>query len=363
MNRCFVSDRTSDQIPLLFRCDASVVTGTGHAMRCLALAQAWQDQGGRAVFAMAEATAAIEERLRSENVLLVRVNCPPGGSADASLLLNLMQEQHSAWVVTDGYKFSASYHRALKEHDSKILSIDDNGEAGTYACDLILNQNLHARQDLYRHREGSVRLLLGPSYALLRREFLHARFPRDISPVACKLLVSMGGSDPGNVTSRVLEALESLDIPHLEVAVVTGGSNPHAKSVAAACASSKHACQVCNDVANMAELMTWADLAVSAAGSVCWEYCALGLPALLVTVADNQVPNALALRDAGAAKLLSGGSQFAIDEMTQAIMQLALSVPDRRSLSEKARTLVDGCGATRVLSAMFGDALPPRGNA
>ncbi len=340
---------------LLIRADASVAIGTGHVMRCLALAQAWQDAGGEVTFAMAESTPAIEERLRSEGAGLVRIGGVRGSDGDSEQLIALARTHGPSWVVADGYEFGPGYQRALKNERLKVVLIDDNGRSGTYAADVVLNQNIHARECLYQDRESYTKLLLGTKYALLRREFVSVCEPREISSVGRKLLVSMGGSDPDNVTRRVLEAIDKVAVAGLEVAVVAGGSNPHLASVAGSVARSRRACRILNNVTNMREVISWADLAISAAGGACWEYCALGLPVVLVAVAENQMLNAEALHAAGAAGLVAGGSSFAIGEMTQLITHLANSVSERQALSRTARTLVDGRGAGRIMSILMGE--------
>jgi UDP-2,4-diacetamido-2,4,6-trideoxy-beta-L-altropyranose hydrolase len=340
---------------LLIRADASVAIGTGHVMRCLALAQAWQDAGGPVTFVMAESTPAIEERLRSEGVGLIRIEGVPGSDFDSEQLLAVARTRGPSWVVVDGYEFGEGYQRALKNGRLKVVLIDDNGRSGTYAADVVLNQNIHAQECLYRNRETYTRLFLGTKYALLRREFASAEGPREISSIGRKLLVSMGGSDPDNVTCRVMEAIEQVAVEHLQVVVVAGGSNPHLASVAGSVAKSSHSCRILNNVTNMQELVSWADLAISAAGSACWEYCALGLPGALVAIAENQVANAEALHAAGAARLVAGGSRFPVGEMAQLITRLANSVSERQALSRTARTLVDGGGAARIISALMGE--------
>jgi len=340
---------------LLVRADASVAIGTGHIMRCLALAQAWQDAGGGVTFAMAESTPAIEQRLRSEGAGLVRIDGARGSGPDSEQLIALARAHGPSWVVVDGYEFGSGYQRALKNGRLNVVLIDDNGRSGTYAADVVLNQNIHAQEGLYKDREPYTRLLLGTKYALLRREFVSARSPREVPSVGRKLLMGMGGSDPDNVTCRVMEAMEQVAVEDLEVAVVTGGSNPHLASVAGAVAKSRHRCRTLNNVANMQQLISWADLVVSAAGTACWEYCALGLPAVLVTVAENQIANAEALHAAGAARLVAGGPQFAIGEMAQLITRLANSVSERQTLSQTARALVDGGGAARTVSMLLAE--------
>lgn len=340
---------------LLIRADASVAVGTGHVMRCLALAQAWQDAGGRVTFVMAESTPAIEERLCGEGVDLVRIGGVRGSGFDGEQLVALARSRGPSWVIMDGYEFGTVYQRALKNERFRVVLIDDNGGPEAYTADIVLNQNLHAQECLYKNRETHTRLLLGTKYALLRREFVAAKEAREIPSFGRKLLVSMGGSDPDNVTSRVMEAIEQVAIEDMEVIAVAGGSNPHLASIAGSVAESRHRCRILNNVTNMQELISWADLAISAAGTACWEYCALGLPAILVAVAENQIANAHALHAAGAARLVAGGSRFAVDEMAQQITYLANSTSELQSLSRTARTLVDGGGAGRVISVLRGE--------
>ena len=149
---------------LVLRTEASVAIGTGHVMRCLALAQAWGDAGGRVIFAMARTTPAVEERLRNEGFEVARVDTQVGSIADAEETADLAQKRGASWVVVDGYEFGAEYQASLKSRRMKVLFIDDNGHAGRYSADLVLNQNIHASEELYRSRETSTKLLLGPAF-------------------------------------------------------------------------------------------------------------------------------------------------------------------------------------------------------
>ena len=217
---------------LLVRCEASVAIGTGHVMRCLALAQAWQDAGGRAAFAMAMATPAVEERLRRESIEVVRLNAEPGSADDAKETIALAREKQASWVVVDGYGFGADYQAALKGAGMKVLFIDDNGHAEHYPADLVLNQNAHANEALYRNRESSTRMLLGPRYALLRREFAARRgWKREIPAIARNVLVTMGGSDPDNFTREAVGGVRAVKDESLRIRVLAGGSNPHFASL------------------------------------------------------------------------------------------------------------------------------------
>jgi UDP-2,4-diacetamido-2,4,6-trideoxy-beta-L-altropyranose hydrolase len=335
---------------LLFRADASLAIGTGHVMRCMALGQAWQDAGGRAIFAMAEATPAVEERLRGEGFEVVRPAVPVGSAADAEETSRLALAQNASWVVVDGYEFGAEYQASLKNRGLKVLFIDDNGHARHYSADLVLNQNAHASEALYPSRDSSTRLLLGPRFAMLRREFKSWRsWERNTPAVARRVLVTMGGSDPENVTQLVADAI--LSEGGFQVTIIAGGSNPHLARLREL-ADSDSAVRLVENTSSMPELIASADVAVAGAGTTSWEMCFLGLPALLLVLADNQQGVADKLCEQGIMVNLGRASNVAKSAIVAQLKSLADSPIRRREMSESGRALVDGRGAERVVAAL-----------
>jgi UDP-2,4-diacetamido-2,4,6-trideoxy-beta-L-altropyranose hydrolase len=340
-----------DQGPLLIRADASIAIGTGHAMRCLALAQAWQDAGGQVFFAMSETTPAIEERLQSEGFEVVRVDAPVGTSTDAEKTSSLAHQRGTLWVVVDGYEFGAEYQANLKIRGLKVLFTDDNGHAEYYSADFVLNQNPYASEELYRSRESSTNVLLGPRYALLRREFsIWREWKREIPSVARKILLTMGGSDPENITRRILEVM--LGDSKLQGTVIVGGSNPQRRELRKLAEQHPGTVRLVENATNMPELMASADIAVAAAGSTTLEICFLGLPALLIVSAENQRANAEELDRRGAAINLGTVSEVGLNEFGEHLVNLLNSPEGRKSMSETGRKLVDGLGAERVVARL-----------
>jgi UDP-2,4-diacetamido-2,4,6-trideoxy-beta-L-altropyranose hydrolase len=341
--------------PLMIRADANVAMGTGHVMRCLALAQAWQDAGGSAAFAMSETTPAIAEKLRTESCECFSLAASPGTLSDAEETIACARGLQSKWVVVDGYQFGAEYQKSLKAAGLKVLFLDDYGHATHYAADFVLNQNMSASAALYSDRDAGTQMLLGPKYALLRREFTKWRtWERAVTSECRKPLVMMGGSDPENLTARVIDAVKCAKLENLETTIVVGGSNPNFEKLERAASERDRSICVLKDVSNTAELMAAADVAVSAAGSTCWEICLMGLPALLVDVAENQTQVAAELERRGCA-IHVGDRSVTAEQLAEALMALARSEDQRRSLSRKSRELVDGKGAERVVTALRGD--------
>jgi UDP-2,4-diacetamido-2,4,6-trideoxy-beta-L-altropyranose hydrolase len=336
---------------LLIRADASIAMGTGHVMRCLALAQAWQDAGGRAVFAMAEATSAVEQRLRSEGFEVARVAVRVATGADAEETSALARKEGASWVVVDGYAFGAEYQSLLKSYGLKLLFTDDNGHAGHYSADLVLNQNVYASEGLYRSRESSTNVLLGPRYALLRREFSAWRgWKREIPVIARKILLTMGGSDPDNITERVLQVI--LAKRELEATVVAGGSNPQLRELRKVVEQHTGTVHLVENATNMPELIASADIAVAGAGTTTLEICFLGLPALLIVLADNQRATAEELDRRGVAINLGEGAQADLSMLAEHLATLLGSSERRKAMSETGMKLVDGLGAERVAARL-----------
>jgi len=338
---------------LLVRADAGVASGTGHVMRCLALAQAWQYAGGDVIFAMAQSTSAIQERLRSESVKVVGLQGAPGSAEDLQQTTDASLLHQADWLVVDGYHFDARYLSELQSV-RPLLFIDDNGELESYPSQLVLNQNAHARTEMYAQRAPSTSLLLGPRYALLRNEFTAYRdWVRTVPNRGTRVLVTMGGSDPQDLTPLIVSALAGLAIGGLQIRVVVGGSADNGSSVAEQVRQFPDRVEMITNAANMAELMAWADMAIAGAGTTCWEICLLALPAIVVVVAENQRFIAGHLAQMGAA--VNAGRSKSIDgkSLAHIAAELLENVDRRLQLSQAARQLVDGAGRDRVLENML----------
>jgi UDP-2,4-diacetamido-2,4,6-trideoxy-beta-L-altropyranose hydrolase len=335
---------------LLVRVDASIKIGTGHLMRCIALAQVWQNVGGQAVFVIATQATPIEDRLVSEGMDVVHLSVEPGSAEDARKTASLAWQLGATWVVVDGYHFGTEYQRIIQNGGLRLLFIDDYGHAQHYWADIVLNQNIYAHEGLYPNRSPDTQLLLGTRYALLRREFRQWQgWTRKISPVAQKVLVTLGGSDPDNVTLKVIQGLQRVDVQGLEAVVVVGGSNPHYEKLQAAVDASPFPISLERNVTNMPELMAWADVAISAGGSTTWELAFMGLPSLVLVLADNQRAIAEKLGEMGVAVNLGWHTNVSVAEIAQAMKQLLISSRIRAEMARHGQELIDGEGTTRVL--------------
>ena len=337
---------------LLIRCDANVVIGTGHVMRCLALAKCWQEAGGRVSFLLRPGGAAIHERLSSQGIEVRTLSVAVGSHEDAEETARLTERCEAAWLVLDGSDFSAAYRQIVRRRSANVLLLDDHGICAPYDCDVLLNFAPDA-SGLYPGRQPDIRCLLGPEFALLRQEFVARSMNRaEIPAGARRVVVTFGGSDPNNVTLRVMEALRQIADPRLEVRVVVGASNPHMALLDNAAQGFPSGLSLLKDVRNMPELMAWAELGVSAGGGTCFEMAFMKVPMFLITIASNHDLTVKSLVRRNAAIGLGWFHAVTQDELANALANVIGSQMLRQELADNAARLVDGMGAHRVVDVL-----------
>lgn len=341
---------------LIIRVDASVRIGTGHLMRCLALAQAWQDARGHVTFAMAMKAPVLEARLKSEGIRVIHLSAKPGSVDDAIETVDLARKLSATWVIADGYHFGANYQQVIKELGLRLLVIDDDGHAGHYYADIVLNQNLHSGAAFYANRESYTQLLLGIRYVLLRREFLKWReMKREIPQSACKVLVTLGGVDLQNNALKVIQSLRRLRVSGLDTVVVAGGSNPHVDSLEKELSEGPMRARLVRNVKDMAKLMAWADLAVSTAGTTVWELAFMGVPAIVGISAPIEELLVNGLKEHGLFLHIGWFNRLSVDELAEVLNKLINDKGERSYMSELGRRVVMGAGCDNVLKHLSKD--------
>ena len=333
---------------LYVRTDATPDTGLGHFMRCLAIAQAWRDHGDPVTF-IGRYAPALEALLGDEGI--ARVDVARRHPDPEDLATTLARVPTSAVVVLDGYAFDAGFQRRLGEH-RRLLVIDDVGDRATYAGFALLNPNVDAAS--VRYRSAPTQRLLGGRYAPLRRAFrqraaeLRRMALRTTASVAGgTMLVSLGGADVDNHTLRLLRCLVATPDDAAAIRAVVGPLNPHVAALEAF-AAEHPTVELVVAPTDLLERLCAADVVIAAAGSISAELAALGVPALLFAVADNQRLVGPALQRAGAAAF--GGDLRALDDAALAatVTNTLRDVPALAAMRERGPSLIDGQGALRV---------------
>ncbi len=355
---------------IAFRVDASSTIGTGHVMRCLALAEELSSRGANIHFICRHLIAPMRSALIECGFQISQIGTesdPPAseeGSGRYATWLGTLQHVDATqsiavlagrtwdWLIVDHYALDAQWETALRCAVSKIAVIDDLFDR-SHDCDLLLNQNFtggeNRKYDELISRGCAVRL--GPRFALLRKKFHNLRSVVKVrSGRVDRVLVFFGGIDLHNYTGVVLEALEILRRFDFAVDVVVGSQHPRLDEISQRCAGNGFSCHVQTD--RMDELIAAADLAVGAGGIALWERCCLGLPSLVLDTADNQ---SLQVREAALRGLVYAPSSDIWDrEVFIGHLRALLHNPCLlRFLSQQCMNQVDGLGLNRIANDLM----------
>ncbi|MBI5329733.1 MAG: UDP-2,4-diacetamido-2,4,6-trideoxy-beta-L-altropyranose hydrolase [Betaproteobacteria bacterium] len=360
----------------IFRSDASLQIGTGHVVRCLTLAQALSGRGMACQFVCREHPGNLLQVIRKQGFEVVTLpmhteeahraadttKAPLAHAAwlgadwrtDAEQTKTGMGNAAVDWLVVDHYALDSRWESALRPHCRKLMVIDDLADR-PHDCDLLLDQNLTA--DMTRRYNGKTPdhcgHMLGPEYALLQPQYaeLHSRVPPREGPVR-RVLIYFGGADTDNLTGKAVAAFIRLGRTDITLDVVINPASPHAASLrqqADGCAQ----VVLHNELPSLAPLMVQADLALGAGGATSWERCCLGLPALVITLAENQKPIAAELDRRGLLRWLGHKHEVSETTFTQALQDIFATGISPEWAERFRQQPVDGQGAERVVSTLM----------
>ncbi|MDE4455119.1 UDP-2,4-diacetamido-2,4,6-trideoxy-beta-L-altropyranose hydrolase [Psychrobacter sp. DAB_AL62B] len=349
---------------IVFRCDASIQIGTGHVMRCLTLANEMAQQGAECVFICRRHHGNLIKEIQKhghkvyplplENDLYIETNNKTALAhadwlastqcRDAELSRSIVKALQPDWLIVDHYALDENWEKRLQPYCKKLMVIDDLADR-KHSCDVLLDQNFgRDLQDYAAYVNEDCELLCGSIYALLRPEFAEWRSysleQRQHNKLA-SILINLGGVDKGNITTKILKVLQTKSLPdHCSITIVMGSTSPWIEAVEQQAAIMRWRTVVKVGVDNMAELMANSDLAIGAAGSTSWERCCLGLPTIMLVLADNQQVIANVLEGVGAA--------LTFDIAMLEAEPLESVAPKMRGMSKAASAVTDGLGATRL---------------
>ncbi len=338
-------------------------------MRCLTLAHALQQTGCRCVFVCRNLAGnmipSIEQQgfqvlpLQACNPVHSRhansahtdwLECDP--ALDAEMTTSVMSTLPKPdWLVVDHYALDHTWETRLRPHCNKLLVIDDLADR-RHDADMLLDQNYYNNID--KRYDGlapdTCTLLLGPRHALLRDEFLQQASNIRTRKHINTILVFFGGVDATDETSKAIRAISSLQ-HSLTTHVIIGASNPHRSHIEQLCQTRPNV--YCHyHVSNIADYMVEADIAIGGGGTTTWERCFLGLPAITITLAQNQLAVNQAVSQQGACVLVGDTSATEIAIAQQ--LDYLIRHPDAvESMSLAARSIMrPHTGAAGIASLM-----------
>ncbi|QBG35213.1 UDP-2,4-diacetamido-2,4,6-trideoxy-beta-L-altropyranose hydrolase [Litorilituus sediminis] len=358
---------------IAFRVDSSTLIGYGHVMRCLTLAHALAKFGWRISFISKTHLGNINHIITAHGYQLLELAkgwqtviqqdtstwlaCTQ--AQDAEQTINCLKENSPVdCLIVDHYAIDLQWQQLLRPYCKQLMVIDDLANRA-FDCDLLLDQTLNRTASAYLPLTPEpCQLLLGQDYMLLRDEFAKSRSTAKTHRQAASnnlkasnILISMGGSDPDNLSYTGLLALAKLRqaLPEVSASLVLSSQSKHLEQLKQFC--QQHTwCQLITDSNNMAELMLTADIAIGASGATAWERCCLGLPSLLTINADNQNLISKNLAEAGASISLGWHEDIDSEVIYQALYQLVDDKQRYQAMVTACFASCDGQGATKAAS-------------
>lgn len=332
------------------RVDANDAIATGHAMRCMSIAEALLQMGRECIFIVADGDSARVTGRGAHGVAILNTRWDDM-EGETGALTEVLRAHNVGVLLVDSYAVTVRYLEGLRAL-VKTAYIDDMNTF-IYPTDLLINYNVYADQFDYpsRYSTAGTKLLIGCNYAPLRAEFLGIK-PK-FRNTAYRVLVTMGGSDSINATGQFLETLAPR-YKDMEFHVVVGELNVN-KAELTRLAQEYAGIVLHQDIRQMSELMVDCDVAVTAGGSTLYELCACGIPSITVVTADNQM---YAVREFEKLKLMPYSGDIRKDpqgclERSSVLMHNYIKDSEqRRSTSIRMKKLVDGHGALRIAQAL-----------
>ena len=333
---------------ILIRADANEVVGTGHVMRCLSIARAILNNGVKVKFVTADHRADSFIIRAGIDVICLESKFDEMDD-ELSRLMEIIDEERPEMLLVDSYYVTEVYFEALSA-TVKTAYMDDLN-LSTWDVDYLINYNIFAAiYDYSGYQNKKTHLILGPQYVPLREDF--ANIPhREINDRVTSVLISAGGSDPEQVLERIIRDI-CFKWPEITFHCVVGALNPRIEKIKKL--TSDHIVLHINEQ-NMAELMIKCDIAISAAGTTLYELCAVGLPTITYSLADNQIIATEQFETQGI-MLNAGDCRNNIgfmSRMEELLIMLCNSRERRDTLSRRTQNLVDGKGTIRIAEILL----------
>ncbi len=340
---------------VVIRADCNRRIGSGHIVRCGAIADAVARRGGSVLFAVSDEESAASLRDDDIECVVLGGDCMEFHAHDGYMLKSLCCEVGASSVLVDSYGVTDEFFTAMRNGQGNVLKvvwIDDRytnelGEQNLPVArdvDCVVNYSLG--MDLLEYEEAytgsDVKLCISPSYAPVRSQF----FPftaREYGSID-RIMVTTGSTNEDKILEQMTRAC--LDaVPNAVVDVIIG------------CMSEFDAFDDIRvvehrNISDLAPFMRRSDVCICAAGTTLYELSAIGVPAIAVPIVDNQMPNA-----AGFMRLRLGlvvNKDVEMQEQLRAALDgLAQSPSRRRTYVSRMRSVIDGKGVERIAGIMY----------
>lgn len=352
---------------IAFRVDASYKIGSGHVFRCLVLADTFKAQDCNVIFISRLLDGHLIDLIKARGFEVITLGDGVAKNDNTSSIdwLGVSQEGDANETIenlegrvfdillVDHYSLDIEWETYLKPYTDSMAVIDDLANRN-HNCDFLIDQNFRNENfDCYDSLVPAVcKKLLGLQYAILSPEYEKVRKNSKVrTGIINRVLVYFGGTDWQNMTSLAVKVLSQDEFSFLEVDVVVGSNYPFLLDLEKLI-SKRPKTNFYQSLPSLARLMSVADIAIGAGGTTLWERMSMGLPAIVISLADNQLRSCESLQKEDLIHYLGNYNDISDSLLTKYLRVRICSPEDNYNLSMRISEYVDGFGALRIVQAM-----------
>lgn len=342
---------------LFFRFDASPVIGLGHLRRCCVLAQACAQAGAEPHFFIRQQGLDLSSQEFPQGSVIHQLPWESTEEQEAEWMLRTAATHDLQMGVVDHYRFSAAYQQRLNMGGLRWMQFGNPLHTHPLLGAWVHDASPGAAPAAYSHRllESQIPpvFLTGPEHALVGEAFVLERSrhsPPTDEPIE-RLLLTFGGGDDRGAALAALTWLDLAGYAGTKV-LLTTRLNTHLPILQQK-AAGRADVELHVDNWSPAPIMAGCQLALCAGGTSLHELACLGVPPVIISIADNQLFPSRAWAGAGMAINLG-----LLDELTQdqavSTLQSVFARPEQRlALAQHCWEAQDGQGAVRVAAALM----------
>ena len=197
--------------------------------------------------------------------------------------------KNSDITIIDSYLADKSIYQKISQIAKIPVFIDDNMRIN-YPKGIVINSAINAPEMPYPKKRG-IKYLLGTKFSMLNKEFWDSS-EKIIREKIEVIMLTLGGSDVAGLTPKILKILQD-NFPYMEKKVIIG-RNFHNVAEIENLKDERSELIYFPNSGGMKAIMLEADVAITAGGQTVYELASMGVPAIIITVAENQIPHVMA---------------------------------------------------------------------
>lgn len=334
---------------IAIRADGGARIGLGHIQRCLALSSQLQREKMEVLF-ITKRNDIVKEKVEQEGFKVAELKHNLNLEEDLKYTTEILKSNKIDVLIADSYEFDERYLTEVKKNIRTLVSINDLAEIA-FPSDVVINQNIYAKELNCPSLTGKTKFLLGPQYALLRKEFANLG-KRKINEKVQKALVTLGGNDCFNLTPKILNVLDTIE-EDFNITAVIGHFFDNISEIQSTVKKMSKKVELVYNSSQMVNLMLSSDIAVTGGGTTLYELAATGTPALAFCLADNQVRNVKGMDKTGTIIDMGWGNEWKEERLYKKVSELINSHLLRAKMSKPGQELVDGKGSLNCVKEIL----------